>query len=112
MGITMGIILTRNESQKGRERRGSWAGRADGACVKRSHHDVRATQSQHDVRAKWGECILIQNLVQQAIFTPWTHLILEEIIILVGGAIPPAPAVAASTRMSARMKRVGNTVHP
>ena len=31
--------------------------------------------------------------------------------LLVDGAIPPAPAVPASTRISARLKRVGNTVH-
>ena len=30
---------------------------------------------------------------------------------MVGGAIPPAPAVPASTRIPARLKRVGNTVH-
>ena len=38
--------------------------------------------------------------------------LLAEIPVLVGGAILPAPAVPASTRISARLKRVGNTVHP
>ena len=37
---------------------------------------------------------------------PWTRFSLVEILVLVGGAIPPAPAVPASTRISARLKRV------
>ena len=35
-----------------------------------------------------------------------THFILAEILVLAGGVIPPAPAVPASTRISARLKRV------
>ena len=35
-----------------------------------------------------------------------THFILAEILELTGGAIPPASAVPASTRVSPRMKRV------
>ena len=38
--------------------------------------------------------------------------ILSEIILLVGGAVPPAPVVPTSTRISARLKRAGNAVHP
>ena len=37
---------------------------------------------------------------------PWTHFILAEILVLAGGTIPLAPAVPASTRISARLKRV------
>ena len=37
---------------------------------------------------------------------PCTHFIVAEILILVGCAIPPAPAVLASTRVSGRLKRV------
>ena len=37
---------------------------------------------------------------------PWTHFIVAEILVLVGGAILPAAAVPASTRMSARLKRI------
>ena len=33
-------------------------------------------------------------------------LILAEILVLVGGAIPPAPAMPDSTRISARLKRI------
>ena len=33
-------------------------------------------------------------------------MILPEILVLVGGAMPPAPAVPASTRISARLRRV------
>ena len=33
------------------------------------------------------------------------------ILVLAGVIIPPAPAVPASTRISARLPRVGNTVH-
>ena len=35
-----------------------------------------------------------------------SHFILAEILVLAGGAIPPAPAVPAITRISARLKRV------
>ena len=35
-----------------------------------------------------------------------THFIQAEILVLVGGAIPPAPAAPASTMISARLKRV------
>ena len=38
--------------------------------------------------------------------------ILAEILVLAGGDILPAPAVPSSTRISVRMKCVGNTVHP
>ena len=34
----------------------------------------------------------------------WTHFSLAEILVLVGGAIPPAPAVPASTRISAKLR--------
>ena len=37
---------------------------------------------------------------------PWTHFSLAEFLVLVGGAIPPAPVVPTSTRISARMKYV------
>ena len=37
---------------------------------------------------------------------PRTHFILAEILVLVGGTIPPVPAVLASTRIAARLKRV------
>ena len=37
---------------------------------------------------------------------PRTRFSLAEILVLVGGAIPPAPAVPSNTRISARMKRV------
>ena len=36
----------------------------------------------------------------------------EIIILVAGGAILPPSAVPASTRISARLKRVQNTVHP
>ena len=36
----------------------------------------------------------------------WTRFSLAEIVVLVGGAIPPAPAVPASTNISVRLKRV------
>ena len=39
-----------------------------------------------------------------------TRYSLADILMLAGGAIPPAPALLASTRMSARLKRVGNPV--
>ena len=42
---------------------------------------------------------------------PWTHLILAGILVLVGGAILPAPAVPASTRISARLKHVQEHSH-
>ena len=35
-----------------------------------------------------------------------SYLILPEMLVLVGGAIRPAPAVSASTMISARLKRV------
>ena len=35
-----------------------------------------------------------------------SHFILAEILVLIAGAIPPAPAVPASTRISARLKHV------
>ena len=37
---------------------------------------------------------------------PWTRFSLAKIIVLVGSAIPPAPAVPASTGISLRLKRV------
>ena len=37
---------------------------------------------------------------------------LAEILVLVGGAIPPAPAVPASTRIPARLQRVQGHVSP
>ena len=37
---------------------------------------------------------------------PWTHFSLAEILVLVGGAILPAPVLPASTRISARLKCV------
>ena len=37
--------------------------------------------------------------------------ILAELLVLAGGAILPAPAVPASTTISARLKRVVNTIH-
>ena len=37
---------------------------------------------------------------------PSTRFSLAEILVLAGGAIPPAPAVPTSTRISARLKRV------
>ena len=37
---------------------------------------------------------------------PWTRVSLAEILVLVGGAIPTAPAVPASTKISAMLKRV------
>ena len=43
---------------------------------------------------------------------PWTRFSLAKILVLAGGAIPPAPAVPASTRISARLQRARNTVHP
>ena len=39
------------------------------------------------------------------------HPSIAEILVLVGGAIPPAPVVSASTRISVRLKIVGNIVH-
>ena len=40
------------------------------------------------------------------------HIQPSRIPVLVGGAIPLGPAVPASTRISARLQRVGNTVQP
>ena len=34
---------------------------------------------------------------------PRTHFMLAEILVLVGGVIPPAPSVPASARISARV---------
>ena len=39
------------------------------------------------------------------------HFSLADILVLAGGAILPVPVVPASTRISARLKCVGNTVH-
>ena len=39
-------------------------------------------------------------------FCPWTRFFLVGIPVLVGGAIPPAPAVPISTHISARLKCV------
>ena len=39
---------------------------------------------------------------------PRTHFILAEILVLAGGAILPAPAVPASTMISARLQRAGS----
>ena len=41
-----------------------------------------------------------------------SHFIRAKILVLVGGAILPATVVPASTRITARLKRVGNTFYP
>ena len=65
----------------------------------------------------WIRCSLTHpSLMDNALPHPPSHpapsLNQAEILVLAGGSIPPAPAVPASTRISATLKRVGNTVHP
>ena len=43
---------------------------------------------------------------------PWTHFIRAEILVLAGGAFLPAPAVPASTSISARLKIVQPGILP
>ena len=58
---------------------------------------------------------MLKNMAKQ-VFTGGlcsrTNVILAEILVLVGGAILPAPAVPASTRISARLERVQEHTSP
>ena len=50
--------------------------------------------------------MLLPLLMLTGEWCSYTHFSLAEIVVVVGGAIVPAPAVPASTRVSSRLKRV------
>ena len=68
--------------------------RGDCVCLWQAAHEARRELLTVQVRMTTGE------------LCSWTHFILAEILVPVGGAIPSAPAVPASTRISAGLKRV------
>ena len=86
------------------------AGRVCGGVLVQCAHGARGLCIASRIEDRGREATLIHprvNCVPEHISS-----VSAQIIVLVGGAILPAPAVPASTRISARLKRVDTTVHP
>ena len=74
--------------------------------------DSTRARTAHGNRARHWIRGLLDDMIDSRAggLSSWTHLSLAEILVLAGGPRPPAPAVPSSTRMCARLKRVGHTV--